>query len=597
MLHQLGLFGLLCLFPLSNQAETIKTTFLETYSGTVEIMDGSRLNIAGKEVYMHNILSINLDPGLNRFELAAQKENIRIVEAVAPLSVNEHKNLKGKLLGLMYDEKFSELERLYDEFKGIHSPNGSFYSSWFFEAFSDLAEEKHNRLGAFLEKWQTYNPDSIPARVIAIQLGNILTNQYRGTGYSNTVPFNRREKIRNSRKQLAKMYGELEAIGHEEPQAAALKLLNTYTRGDSPQGILDIVRSVAKINSKYWPAYRTAAVFTLRRYGGSRDDMHELLALVDELAPKEFRDEYYYRIALRIFEYGSVEFTYANFDKERIRRGFSDVQKRFLANDSLIGWNMAMAYVYRDGSHYKNLQRQLVRGNTAAFIDSWEEWKNSLKLQGRYSWELHHERKTAYPQALKALIEFDNRALASALSVGDTAVQTDHHANTLLHAAVETRNTDAIKTLAAAGTNLDAKNVHGLNPLHAASRNGSISSVAALLQEGAAVDALGDGQLTAMHYAARMVNPTLMRLLLQFEATDINAQSSDGYTPLTTAIAHGNLTAVEFLLDQPRIDLAKKISSGHTPLELAHWYKETEIVELIKAAKLRKAATALTEQL
>ena len=177
-------------------------------------------------------------------------------------------------------------------------------------------------------------------------------------------------------------------------------------------------------------------------------------------------------------------------------------------------------------------------------------------------------------------------------------------------------NLNAVKTLIAAGANINTKDKNGWSAMHWASGMGHKEVVDALLAAGAKKDLydkesnilvslIASGQTdrvelfiqgganvnaetkdswTALRTAARFGHADTIDLLLDYGA-DINATSKEGWTALMLAAGSNHIDAVKLLLAEPNINLDAKLkANGKTALNLAEDQGYTEIVKLLKKA-------------
>jgi ankyrin repeat protein len=103
----------------------------------------------------------------------------------------------------------------------------------------------------------------------------------------------------------------------------------------------------------------------------------------------------------------------------------------------------------------------------------------------------------------------------------------------------------------------------GWTPLLSASLKADPEAVEWLLNHGA--DANAHDGCTPLHFAVG--HPQIARMLLEHKA-DINAQSSEGHTPLHIASYHGSVDVAELLL-RHGVDVNARDNAHSTPLHLA----------------------------
>lgn len=160
----------------------------------------------------------------------------------------------------------------------------------------------------------------------------------------------------------------------------------------------------------------------------------------------------------------------------------------------------------------------------------------------------------------------------------------DYRAFTPLHHAARNGTAGVVRTLLAAGADVNAwatgySTDYGWNwtPLHlAAQSNPDPEVVAALLDAGADLMALGGAGFRApahspLHYAGANPNPAVAATLLDAGA-NVNALSPSGRTPLHEAAAYASNPAVIGLLVAAGADVNARDLNGYTPMHSAAWY-------------------------
>jgi ankyrin repeat protein len=144
----------------------------------------------------------------------------------------------------------------------------------------------------------------------------------------------------------------------------------------------------------------------------------------------------------------------------------------------------------------------------------------------------------------------------------------DKVGNTPLHVAAIAGSAPMIEWLLSKGADVDASNTEAMTPLFEAIRNGKDEAARVLIEKGARTDG-------ALQRAA-MKNRTAVMELLIARGVDIEAQDSQGYTPLTmvTRIS-GPFEALELLVRKgANINLPDSL--GNTPLDNAILYANAD---------------------
>ncbi|KAL8754782.1 MAG: hypothetical protein Q9199_004117 [Rusavskia elegans] len=121
----------------------------------------------------------------------------------------------------------------------------------------------------------------------------------------------------------------------------------------------------------------------------------------------------------------------------------------------------------------------------------------------------------------------------------------------VLH-AVDSHNALCLNLILEAGGSPDPTMPHGIfrsSPLTAAGFSGMPELLKLLLDFEANPNACNPEGMTALHSVARTQDVNCALLLLEFGA-DLNAKSSNGRTPLTTAIIHNNHPVLQLFIDR-----------------------------------------------
>ena len=160
-----------------------------------------------------------------------------------------------------------------------------------------------------------------------------------------------------------------------------------------------------------------------------------------------------------------------------------------------------------------------------------------------------------------------------------------------LHRAVRNGDTEALRMLLEAGTDVNAQNGSGDTPLHWAAGGGEVAAIRMLVEAGADVNAQGRGDNasvhksgeTPLHWAARGGEVAAIRTLVEAGA-DVNGQDRDGDTPLSLAAKYMAIAAVRMLLE-----VGEEVCiSDHAHRYIApHFWNEFKTRELLSKANRR----------
>lgn len=186
-----------------------------------------------------------------------------------------------------------------------------------------------------------------------------------------------------------------------------------------------------------------------------------------------------------------------------------------------------------------------------------------------------------YAQAMKSLI-----ALMALLWIvcsplaAQTPVQLTPEEQALMESAY-TGNLEEVRRLVLDGTSVDAIDAERRTPLMWAAFNGHTPVAEYLLDAGAEIDAKDGNGRTALMYASSGPFEETVKLLLA-DGAEVDVQGTlEGFTPLMTAAAEGQVEVVRQLLDHGA-DRSLKDTDGDTALTFAQQNGHTEVVALLE---------------
>lgn len=150
---------------------------------------------------------------------------------------------------------------------------------------------------------------------------------------------------------------------------------------------------------------------------------------------------------------------------------------------------------------------------------------------------------------------------------------------TALHLAATQGYADAVKELAKAGADLEARASVSATPLQLACAKGHLEAASVLLERGANIEAVDGAGWTPLHWAAREGQTELVRLLVQRKAS-VNSTAGDGFTPLHMAASKGHVETVKLLLTSGA-KAEQKSRQGWTARQVAEAMNQRAVVEAL----------------
>ncbi len=160
---------------------------------------------------------------------------------------------------------------------------------------------------------------------------------------------------------------------------------------------------------------------------------------------------------------------------------------------------------------------------------------------------------------------------------------------TALMAAASQGDVSLVRTLLAAGADVNAHNKAGGTALIYAAWSGDTETVAILLDRGAEINHQSSNGWTALMMAAAKDHAPVAALLVKRDA-DPNPPDVYGWTPLMRAAYEGHTQVVAVLLAQGNIYLESQNDHGQSALHLAVMQGHVEIVKNLLAHGARHDA-------
>lgn len=150
----------------------------------------------------------------------------------------------------------------------------------------------------------------------------------------------------------------------------------------------------------------------------------------------------------------------------------------------------------------------------------------------------------------------------------DLNFQNTQTGNTALHLAVEWRRPRIILFLLEKGANIDIGNNEGLTPLQLAANTDNCEAISLLLQRCAHVEARSLAGPTALQYAAWKGHWTAFDLLI-IGGADINVWNKQGETLLHEQARYSKSISIASKLLEAGANIEARTSQGYTPLQCA----------------------------
>ena len=181
------------------------------------------------------------------------------------------------------------------------------------------------------------------------------------------------------------------------------------------------------------------------------------------------------------------------------------------------------------------------------------------------------------PLQLKHRASFLSKATESFISRPPKNLReaSDAEGSRPLHTAVRLNRGDVIKTLLAAGVDIEAKNNWARTPLHESVISNQCNAFDTLIGSGANLNAVDAKSMSSLHWAAKTGHASLIEKLLAAGA-DRYTYDQDGNQPMHQAAWVGHILCIE-MLSRDRSDLKRPTKAGESLLHIACLNKNREL--------------------
>lgn len=191
-------------------------------------------------------------------------------------------------------------------------------------------------------------------------------------------------------------------------------------------------------------------------------------------------------------------------------------------------------------------------------------------------------KKTTSPNSLHiAVFQNDIATVKSLLAAGADVDAKGIQNATPLYFAAQQGYIPIVKLLLEKGANVNARTDQGTMPLFISASCGHREVAELLIANGAKVDARTDKDASPLYIASQMGHTEVVKLLLE-KGSDINARTNDGGTAIHVASQAGKTAVVELLLANGAY-VNSKTKEGFTPLFAAAQEGHIELVKLLLA--------------
>jgi len=468
------------------------------------------------------------------------------------------------------------------------------YYAAFDEDLTKRDVDAHQHRRQQILNWCEARPESAHALTALLSITVDLAWAHRGTSYIGKVS-------RKDRGELLRLMTEAEELARRLAQrtdldSAMLYQISRVATSVAPRfdgdllSVFALAERMAALEGDYHHAYFGLVRKTLPRWGGSVEEMDQLLAIVTASLPAEQRAQAYYHMANSVLvRYGSKEYVKFDFDWALIRAGYESWINRWPSYDLSRHQFAAMAYL--EGEH------DVVRHELGSVHPGWNyvaesvwlhpealaevrQWSNDAGVKSPSS----SEKTPNLIAGLRAIGQGDQPGLMTYLQKGGNPDARDETGRTLLQHAVDNGDKVLAYALISSGADVLRTNSDGWQAVHYAAAGNGHLILEMLEQAGATMNVANNRGDTPLMIAADKTNRAGFQWLLERFPQDVNDAGGKGYNPLLHTAYDGHVDLVAKLLSVDGINVNAQTLAGNTALHLAALRGNEGVVRLLLAA-------------
>ena len=574
------------LFTTTIHGTHVETTDGEKFTRGIGYVSGDKVHFFnGETMPLEKLRRVEIQTGKSAADEDRQRKIIAEIYKLHDFFDVERDEESANLIEDLLSKRYDVLEKKFADARSNHPQYGDgywrlpmMYGAITNTSLHHTASEQFNRI----DEWVQEYPKSVYARTAKIWGAIAQASLARGQGYSNTVTPRGRRTSAQFMASARRANIELNRIGHDNPAAFDSEISLALGKADS-EGILEIVDRATDIEPLYWPIYSNAIRGMLPRWGAGPGAFNKLISLMDAKTPGSHRDEFYYRIAVNAFRIDVTEYARGDFDWQRIKQGFEDMNGRYRLTDGWLHRMATMAFVERDREALATyFSRTYKNGQDSAMAT--DVWKRPTNL---HPVKLYLARKEtvgfdpSYADALRTVVTGDMDKVKALYKRGYSHAARDHLGRTLLHNATLAEKNHMVELLLSLGADPDSLDGDGAAPIHLAAWNNSASIFRTLVSGGADVYRTRAGGFSALMLAARNRNPRFFNAILDSAPDSINLADRRGITTLMYAAKYNNERLAARLLTESNLNLDAIDSEGNTALHYSMAHGDAVIAAML----------------
>jgi hypothetical protein len=296
--------------------------------------------------------------------------------------------LKSQVLSLLLRENFNELERLADDFRRKKSRFSD--GTWMLYSFYRALREPENRSSPqewarhidHLERWAKAKPKSVTTPVALETQGHDIAWRARGSGFAHTVTEEGWRLFAERLEKAREVLEEAEKLPPKDPEIYRA-FLKVGQGQNWPREKYDAVfKKGAETEPDYHHLHAEKAQNLLPRWHGKPGELEKFAEEAANAAKNRDGGALYARIAVSVLWTAHHDdfFDEYRFSRERMKRGFTEVEKQFPNSNLNLNRFCLLACLAGDRETARQLFQRI--GNTPMAniwksegrFEQWKKW-------------------------------------------------------------------------------------------------------------------------------------------------------------------------------------------------------------------------------
>lgn len=481
---------------------------------------------------------------------------------------------------LLHSKQFGKLEQLAELINSTPESRRLMYENYIqgitgsFGAVS-IAGTPQEYL-ALLDAWKETYPDSLAQCLARIRALTSLAWNYRGSNYANATTMASFERFTKTLLEAERLAKEASELPEKNPELFSLWIWVSLGLNHDDRVTQHIFEQGLAVDSLYFGLYEDRLVTLLPKWGGGQHTVEKFIKTSTEKLDEQNGKELYARLVDTLIEFEGRNFLLDfNFDRNQLLDSYYHHVSKNPEDKTTKNWYAWLTIQLQDKERAE-LAFQLI--DTDDFDD--DVWNYDDYLASR-KWASTLDAKPIVSDIHNAVKRGDKVKLYLFLKNKGDINLGDNSNETLLHTALSSRHPDLAKYLIDTGADVNKANDYQDRPIHLASENGYASIVQLLIEKKATVNVANHSKLTPLHKAAIYGYKDIGAALIKADRAILKQKTKIGRTALLGACENAQTNFVKMLMEYEETDLAEADNDGYNCMHFAVYKKATDLVKLL----------------